>query len=189
MMLRLCVSVLACAWSFAAAAEPLTAGNIERFIAVGETLEALDERYPDIDIDMPEENPQELLETLIDDKGQLHLFAVISKELAAHPQAGGDFQKAVRDEGFSSTSEFGHLGDRITTTMFALNFSKSDLESLRQIGNLPEEVRSALPKDVRDMMQRAQLFAESIDEVSEADKEILRPYQDKIEGLGGDFGG
>ncbi|MEM7739377.1 MAG: hypothetical protein AAF225_01075 [Pseudomonadota bacterium] len=188
-MLRLFVSALVFAGSVASAAEPLTAHNIERFIAVGETLEALDERYPDIDIDMPEDNPQELLETLIDDQGQLHLFAVISNELAQHPQAGGDFQKAVRDEGFSSTSEFGHLGDRITTTMFALNFSESDLADLRQIGNLPSDILSALPQDVQDLMRRAQLFAEAIDDVPETDKEALRPYQDKIQGLGGDFGG
>ncbi|MEM6748064.1 MAG: hypothetical protein AAF608_11655 [Pseudomonadota bacterium] len=188
-MIRFLASAVVLAWGAAHAADPLTARDIERFIAVGQTLEALDETYPDIDIDMPEDDPQELLETLIDEDGELHLFAVISEQLAGHPQAGKDFQAALREEGFASTSEFGSLGDRITTTMFALNFSASDLEDLRQIGDLPESIISSLPDEIRSMMQRAQLFATTIDNVPASDKETLRPYQNQIEGLGGDFGG
>ena len=188
-MIRHVLAALTMFWGIAYAAEPLTAADVERFIAVGNTLESLDETYPDIDIDIPNDNPQQLLETLINEEGDLNLFTVISQELAAHPDAGEDFQKVLRDKGFSSSQEFGKLGDRITTTMFALNFSETDLQDLRQIGDLPSNVLAQLPPEMQAMMKRARLFATSIDEVSASDKEVLRPYQDQIEGLGGDFGG
>ncbi|MEO1656367.1 MAG: hypothetical protein AAFR65_01480 [Pseudomonadota bacterium] len=188
-MVRFFASIVVFAWGLAHAAEPLTARDIERFIAVGQSLEALEETYPDIDIDMFGGDPQKILETIFGENGEPHIMSVLSSELASNPTVGRDFRKAVKDGGFDDVEEFGSIGDRITLTVFALNISQADLNDLRSIENLPSEAVENLPAGILEAMKRAQLFANAIDSVPQADRDTLRPYQDQIEGLGGDFGG
>jgi len=188
-MIRFLASAIVLIWGAAHAADPLTASDIERFIAVGEALETLNETYPDIDVDMFGGDPQKILETIFGEDGQPQIMSALSSELADNPAVGRDFRKAVKDGGFDSVEEFGAVGDQITLTVFALNISQSDLDDLRSIDNLPSQAIENLPAGILDAMKRAQLFANAIDSVPQADRETLRPYQNQIEGLGGDFGG
>jgi hypothetical protein len=184
-MMRVVLLPLILLLGMAHAADPLTKDQVEGFLAVAEDMQAMDEKYPDVEIDFTEaeQDPMGFMQTMFSEDGELQLMDVLMNKIKEHPEVRRDLEGSVKENGFRSLDDFATTGDRVLLTSIRMEMSKSDLQGLKQSANLPKEQLAMVPANMRPMLERMSMFAKAVESVPEGDVALVRQYRDRFEAL------
>lgn len=165
------VMLLFAGFALQASASTLSDAQVRAFIASMPDIQALGERYPD-------------LEDVDDDDDDIDMANPMSSGIAklrGH-EAYGPLTQIVKRHGFSSPEQWGQVGDRVIRALLAITMdespssSKAEMaEALKQIDENPN--LSAEHKDeLKKMMSGGMQMMQSVSEVPPADIKTVRPH-------------
>jgi hypothetical protein len=171
-----------------AQANPLTEKDVQSFIQVLEAMDAYEQENQDIDLDfdldMEDGNLNDGMDMMLSENGEVVLMSSLAKQMNQHPQAGGDFRRAVKNAGFSDVSAFGEVGDQLFAAMMRAEMSKAELNEMRQASQMSEAELAYVPAQMRPMLKRMSALADTIQAVPESDVALAKKYKPRLDALG-----
>lgn len=186
-MIRIALVGLLAMIGIAHAGEPLKRAEVENFIKAAADVRALEEKYPDVDVDLDidDQDPMNALGTLIDEDGQLRLMQRMFTEMSGNEPLAKDVERISRSSGFDGTMDFARIGDQIIIAAIRSEMSPSDLKELSN-AEVSEAQLAMIPKEMRGMIEKALLLRNAVENVPESDVTLVREYRDQLEMLAED---
>ncbi len=96
-----------------------------------------------------------------------------------HAEHYGQLERIVRQRGFTSPESWALVGDRVVLAYGAIKAESESPEMLQlaqQMRGVDPQMLQLLPPDQRLQVEQALAVAESLAQVSEADKQQIRPH-------------
>ncbi|MEM7671331.1 MAG: hypothetical protein AAF317_19775, partial [Pseudomonadota bacterium] len=156
----------------------------ENFIKAAVDVRALDEKYPDVDVDfdIDDDNPMDALSTLIDDDGQLRLMQRMFTKIADNAPLANDVERIARSSGFDGAMDFARTGDQIIIAAMRSEMSDADLRELSNAEVSPAQL-AMIPKEMRGMIEKALLLRDAVENVPASDVALVREYRNELEAV------
>ncbi|NRA29362.1 MAG: hypothetical protein HRU11_03795 [Parvularculaceae bacterium] len=158
------------------AGEPLTQAEVDQFVEVAEALDAIDDELDgdiDLDVDLDFDDVFDLADNMFDSDGDLTLTDVLIDAIEDDEEALEAFEDAIKEAGFEDTEAFADVSDRVIAAVIAIEIDESDLEELKEVGELTEKQLRFLPEAVRDLVDIAPKLAAAVEAVPESDIELV----------------
>lgn len=152
-----------------ASSPALTDAQIRGFIASMPDIQALGDKYPDIEDDED------------DDVNFANPISSGIAKLRGH-EAYAPLTRLVKQHGFSSPEQWGLVGDRVIRAFLATTMDETPASTRAQMAEILKQVDenpalSAEQKaDMKKMMSDGMSFMHSLDEVPAADIKAIRPH-------------
>lgn len=162
--------------SLAFAGEPLTQAEVDQFIEVAEALDAMDDELDgdyELDLDLDFGDVFDIADNMFDSDGDLTLTDVLLDAIENDDEAQEAFDKAIKDAGFDDAEAFADVSDRVIAAVIAIELDESDLEELKEVGDLTEGQLRFVPEAVRDLIDIAPKLAAAVEAVPEGDIELV----------------
>lgn len=81
---------------------------------------------------------------------------------------------------YDSIDEWAKMGDRVMTTLYATRYDQKAMEAASKIGNMPPEIMAMAPPETKKMIADTIASFESIKNVSEHDKQVVRQFEKQL---------
>jgi hypothetical protein len=178
-VLALLISLLA----FTAQADSLSDTTIRAFIASMQDVQTLENQYAGTDQwpDDTEDNTDSMPDIS-------RLFSDGLKEMKAYP-VYAQFEKLIKNRGFSSAEQWASVGDRVFHAMMAIEMQSESpdmaqdvAEAMVEIENNPD-MTAEQKAQIKAMMAGAMGVAQSVSKAPPADIKAVRPHMDALRTL------
>ncbi|WOI53956.1 hypothetical protein [Parvularcula sp. LCG005] len=173
----ICAALFAALSSMAFAAPSFTEKDVVNFIDAVQKLEAVGDKYPDLDLENQFSGP-DAMATMIDKDGNFQVFERILELTKGNQAFHNDVAAAVKSSGFSSLDSFATKADDISMVFMALNISQSDRDEMAQ---MTPEMMQMIPPQMKPQIEMALKLFEATANVSEEEKALVRPHLKDME--------
>lgn len=160
-------------------AETLTDQTIRSFINSLETLQGMEEEFEELTDDL----------ATGEDAGEMpdlsRIFSSSVEQMKGHDMHN-QLEDVVQQHGFTSTEQWGRIGDRIFHAWSALEMGDQSGDMNREMASAMEEINNnphmseAQKQQMRQMMGGAMSAFEQAANAPEADKRAVRPHLDAL---------
>ena len=168
--------VVLMAGAFAAENKPLTEDEAKRFVltlaavdALGDTLEA-EGKIENLRI---EQRPK---------AGEpfLPYSNAVSLLKEKYPADHTKLASAVKAHGFSTT-QWGHVGDRVMVAYLALRMQEEDPDSMEMMSGMDKSMLEMVPPELRAQLESTFAMMETVKNAPEADKKAVSVVKDDLD--------
>jgi len=97
-----------------------------------------------------------------------------------HPADHAKLADTLKPHGFS-TSEWGHVGDRVMIAYLALEMQEQDPRTLQMMEGMDASMMAMVPPEMRAQLETAFVMMETVKNAPEADKEVVASVKDELD--------
>lgn len=153
-----------------------SATDVENFLRVTPELDAIEDRYPDINLGFDANSPGTIHE-LIDEKGNLNVFSHAIGTME-NRDAHKEIVQAVKKNGFKNEKTFATKADAIMMAFISINIDEEELTAMKEM--TPERL-AAMPATARSQVEAALRMLKAAQKVPADQKATVRPFAKQIE--------
>lgn len=150
-----------------------TEKQLDGFIQTMKDMDGLDEKYPDIEMDMfGDETPD--TSKFVNSDGKMILFNTLVDYVEQNDALKSDMSQIVKSNGFKSLNQWAEVGNGIFGAYMALQFEETDMSGMEQ---MTPEMMAQLPPQAQAMFK----MIDATKNVPAEDKELMRSRQDAFD--------
>ena len=169
-------AVVLLAGAFAAEDKPLTEDQAQRFVATLAAVDALGdslEAEGKIDNLRIEQRPKA-------GEAFLPYSNAVSVLKEKYPSDHAKLADAVKGHGFSTT-EWGHVGDRVMVAYLAVRMAEDDPDSMEMMAGMDKSMLEMVPAEMRAQLEGTFAMMETVKNAPEADKKAIATVKDDLD--------
>ncbi|MEM9421860.1 MAG: hypothetical protein AAF986_05040 [Pseudomonadota bacterium] len=171
------VVALTGALSTSAIAGSFTSSDVTNFVTAISKLEALEDKFPEVDLSDSIGSDGDIL-NLVSDDGTLFLFQLIGTKLKGNNEVFKAMDAAVKESGFSSYSNFSVAADSI---MMAYIATQTDTDELAQMKSMTASMPEAMmPPGLKEQMASIEKLMGAVERVPADDLATIKPHLDDL---------